>query len=176
MQVVNFAPAAGPHSALRHHRTRLASAACLLHPRYMVLNPVIRRLRSSGARHWAAALGALVVLLGSGLPCACVCLAHDIDPVSHEMPAACHPEPTDGTDADHCGDKDHCPSPSICSTDQAPATAIESAWHGPTLEPLTAWQGAPRSQVSPSQFASTPLTLGAARSSPRLPAFAILRL
>src|SRR5258708_13670214 len=80
MQVVNFAPAAGPHSALRHHRTRLASAACLLHPRYMLLNPVIRRLRTSGARPWAAALGALVVLLGSGLPCACRCLPHAIDP------------------------------------------------------------------------------------------------
>jgi len=134
-------------------------------------------LRKPGRRHLAATLSALVVLVSSGLPCTCVCLADEANAAAHDAVPACHHEGSHESDADHNGgqDQDQCPAPSICATDQVPAVAIDVISHVPTLEPLAALQCAPSAQAHPALFASSTVAPGA-RSSPNLPAFAILRL
>jgi len=122
----------------------------------MILRSIANRLRDRGPRQWATALCALVVLVGSGLPCACACLGHESVAAARPSATALHDASADGADADHCGDPDHCPTPSLCSADPAPALAIGSAWQGPTFDPLVAWQCAPHQQIAPRELAIGP--------------------
>jgi hypothetical protein len=142
----------------------------------MAFRSIAAWLKDPWPRRCATALCAMVVLVGSGLPCACVCVAHEAGAAAHDSRLNDPHADGDCSDADHGEGQDHCPSPSICSADQVPATVIETAWHGPMIEQLSAWHFNIADHSSPLGLASAAPMTTAARSSPVPPIFAILRL